>query len=133
MDRLAKSSDAMRIVTAARLAKDHQKFFQEHGWTYEEFLNTAQQLLQAYAAVETKESLKECRKGFESQRAEAMLDIQKNSNMTPEQKQMMLQYIKQAEESIKMAEAAFKDVPPANLELARKYREAIAGVLKAFD
>lgn len=133
MEQVAEKSNALQVITAARLAEDHQRFFKKHGLTYEEFLTIAQKVLMAYAALEAQDGLREGEKDFETQKAEAMADIQKNPDLTPEQKQLTLQQIKQAEESMKMARGAFKDVPPANLALARKYREAIARVLKEMD
>jgi hypothetical protein len=131
MAQVAEKSNALQVITAARLAEDHQRFFKKQGWTYEEFCITAQNVLMAYAALETQEGLGKGEKDFEAQKA--MAEIQKNPDLTPEQKQLMLQQIKQAEESMKTARGAFKDVPPANLALARKYHEAIARVLKEMD
>ena len=133
LDQLEDKSDALQIINAARFAKDHQKFFQKQGWSYEEFINTAQKVLRAYAALETEKSLQEGRKEYVIKRNEAMAEIQQNPHLTPEQKQMMLQQMGQAEELMKMAGAIYKDVPPANLALIKKYREAIARILEEMD
>ncbi|MBW2148394.1 MAG: hypothetical protein JRI22_15375 [Deltaproteobacteria bacterium] len=133
LDQLEDKSDALQIVNAARFAKDHQKFFQKQGWAFEEFFNTAQQVLHAYAALETREHLQEGRRDMEMQRNEALAQIQQNPHLTPEQKQMMLQQMGQMEEYMKMAGAIYKNVPQENLALVKKYREAIAEVLRTVD
>jgi len=133
IEQLPEKSDAMQIISAARLAEDQQSFLEKQGWNSEEFFTVAQQVLMAYVAVETGEGLQEGQKGLEAQRAGAMAGMQNNPYLTPEQQQMILQQLKQAEESMKKTRDAFKQVPPSNLALAKKYRDDIARVLQTLE